>query len=183
MWEEYAKSEEYLKWTIDKEASFVWDIMIQSFYLNNKELYKTTEKKNELEKAIRIIALEPRINRIELGLIIENAAKNKVKARMLNPNTNSEHTYVFMRVTEDNWASKDKELELRCIVARAEFPQAKKIIGVSLYRTEEGIFSFDFHYIYIPELDEKFVEMANSIKTELGFFKNVKQTFSKEMRK
>jgi hypothetical protein len=182
LWEGYIKSDEYLKWKIDTEVSYVWDIMIQSFYLNNKDLYKTTEKRNELESAIRIIALEPRINRIELGLIIENAAKNKVKARMLNPNLNSEHTYVFMRVTEDNWNIKDKELELRCIVARAEFPQAKKVIGVSMYRTQEDIFSFDFHFIHIPELNEDFVKMANSIKSELGYFKNIKKTFSKEMR-
>ncbi|GAB2653269.1 hypothetical protein GCM10027036_03180 [Flavihumibacter cheonanensis] len=182
LWEEYVKSEKYLKWEREKEVSYVFDIMIQSFFLYNKDLYKTKENRNNLEKAIRIIALEPRINRIKLGLAIENAIKNNVKSRMLTPYGNAEHTYVFMRVTENNWESKDSELGLRCIVARAEFPQAKIIIGVSIYRTKEDVISFDFHYIHIPDLDDKFIKIANSIKSELGLFKNVKRTHSKEIR-
>jgi len=183
VWEGYIKSDEYLNWEREKEVSYIWDIMIHSFYLNNKDLYRTKEKRNDLENAIRIIALEPRINRIELGLVIENAAKNNVKARMLQPNGNAEHTYVYMRVTENNWESKDSELGLRCIVARAEFPQAKKIIGISMYRSKEDNFSFDFQYVHIPDIDEKFIALANSIKSELGLFKNVRQTQSIKMRK
>jgi len=174
LWKGYIQSDDYLKWEKEKEVSYVWDLMIQSFFLNNKDLYETTEKRNNLENSLRLIALESRVNRIDLGLAIENAMKNNIKARMLKPNANAEHTYVFMRVNEDNWESKDAELGLRCIVARAEFPEAKSIIGVSMYSTKEDVYTYDFQFIYVPDLDEKFVEMANSIKSELGLFKNVK---------
>ncbi len=74
--------------------------MIQSFYLNNVKPGITNPRRNDLERAIRLINLEPRLNRLELGLVLENAIKTKVKARMLKPFNNSTHTYVFMPIND-----------------------------------------------------------------------------------
>ena len=119
---------------------------------------------------------------MELGLILEDTFKAKIKARMIKPFGGAEHTYVFMPLTEDNWETKERELGLRCVIARAQFPDAKKIIGVAIGRTIEENITFDLHYLDIPEIDEKFIAHANTIKEEFGFFKNVKQTRSKDMR-
>ena len=182
LWDEYVESDEYKKWKTDIEVSYVWDIMIQSFFLNNVRPDITNQKRSDLEKAIRLINLESRINRLELGIVLENAIKTSIKARMLKPLKNSQHTYVFMPLNDKNWESKEAELGLRCVVARAEFPEAKKVIGIAIGRRPNDEMTFDAHYLDIPEIDEKFIEAANSIKNELGLFKNIRQTHSKDMR-
>jgi len=182
LWDEYIDSDNYKQWRTDIEVSYVWDIMIQSFYHNNVKSDMPIQKRNELETAVRLINLEPRINRLELAIILENAIKTKVRARMIKPFDNAEHTYVFMPLNGNNWESKEAELGLRCIIARAEFPSAKKIIGVAIGGSSMDNISFDIHYLDIPEIDEVFIEKANSIKRELGFFINVQQSHSKDMR-
>lgn len=182
LWDDYVKSEEYRKWKTDIEISYVWDIMIQSFFLNNVKPEISNQKRDDLERAIRLINLEPRINRIELGLILENMLKSGVKARMLNPFGDAKHTYVFMPLNDKNWNLKEAELGLRCIIARAEFPTAEKIIGIAIGKVSNEEITFDVHYLDIPEIDENFIKNAESIKNELGFFKNIRQTYSKDMR-
>lgn len=182
LWEDYSKSEKYAQWKTVIEVSYVWDMMIQRFYMDYVKPGVSHEKRRDMERAIRLINLEPRINRLELGLILENASKTKVKARMIKPFDGAEHTYVFMPLTADNWEHKEAELGLRCIVARAQFPEAKKIIGIAIGRTSEDNFTFDLHYLNMPEIDEKFIANADSIKEELGFFKKITQTHSKDMR-
>ncbi|CAC9973231.1 hypothetical protein [Flavobacterium panici] len=172
LWEDYLKSEEYSQWKEDIEVSYIWDIMIHllhKFHLNEK----TDDLRfNELEEAIRTINLEPRINRIELGLSLEDAIKTKVKARMLKPLQNSKHSYVFMPLNEHNWEEKKGELELRCMVARYENPNVEKVIGISIGSNNNGETCFDILAITIPEINDEFVNDVNIIKKELGYFVN-----------
>lgn len=130
------------------------------------------ERRYELEEAIRTINLEPRINRIVLGEILESAIKKKVNARMLQPQENSNHTYVFMPLNDKNWEEKEGELELRCMVARYENPTVEKIIGISIGSNSNGESCFDICTIVIPEMDDEFIKDINLIKEELGYFKN-----------
>jgi len=132
------------------------------------------ERRFEIEEAIRHINLEPRINRIVLGKHLENAIKSKVKARMLRPLEGSNHSYVFMPLTDENWEDKKGELILRCDVARVENPTAKKIIGIAIGNNGNGESCFDVCYIHIPTVDNDFVKHVNKIKKELGYFKNSK---------
>lgn len=182
LWEAYVDSEEYKKWQTDIEVSYVWDIMIQSLYNHYVKPGITSQRRNDIERAIRLINLEPRINRLELGMVLENAIKSGVKARMIKPLPGSKHTYLFMPMSQKNWDNREKELDLRCFVARAEFPEVKKIIGIGIGRSPNGEDIFDLGYLDMPDIDEKFIETANMIKEELGYFKNIRLTHSKDMR-
>lgn len=172
LWDEYIKTDEYSEWQSDIEISYIWDFMINQLHKIHIKEDTTDKRRNELEEAIRTINLEPRINRIELGKILDDAIKNKVKARMLRPLLNSNHSYVFMPLTKKNWVEKEGELELRCMVARYENPSAEKVIGISIGSNSKGEGCFDICTIIIPEMSDEFVKRVLEIKEELGYFKN-----------
>jgi hypothetical protein len=172
LWDEYIKTDEYSEWQTNIMVSYIWDSMISQihkFHVNNT---LTEDKRHEIEEAIRTINLEPRINRIELGKILEDAIKKKVNARMLRPLLNSNHSYVLMPLTDKNWEEKEGELELRCMVARHENPSAEKVIGISIGNNSKGESCFDICTIIIPEMSDEFVKKVYEIKKELGYFKN-----------
>lgn len=172
LWESYLETSEYLEWREDIASSYIWDFMILQLHEMHITSNTSDERRHELEEAIRTINLESRINRIELGEILRNAIKNKVKARMLQPLKDSNHAYVFMPLNDKNWEEKEGELELRCMVARYENPTVEKIIGISIGSNSNGESCFDICTIVIPEMDDEFIKDVNLIKEELGYFKN-----------
>lgn len=183
LWDDYINSYEYSKWQNDVRGSYIWDNMIH--HIHNYHIIDSTtnEKRDELEEAIRAINLEPRINRIELGNILNNAIERKVNARILNPINEAEHAYVFMPLSDKNWKEKEGELQLRCMVARYENPTAKKIIGISIGSNSNGDSCFDICTLFIPELDEDFIRDVIEIKKELGYFNKTFISNSKDFRK
>jgi hypothetical protein len=183
LWKDYIISDEYSKWQEDIIVSYIWDFMIQQLHKNHITDTTSKEKREELEEAIRTINLEPRMNRIELGGILENAIENKVNARMLKPLKGAEYAYVFMPLTDKNWDEKEEELELRCMVARHENPTAEKIIGISIGSNSKGESCFDICTVVIPEIDEDFIREVKDIKKELGYFNNPVISHSKDFRK
>ena len=125
----------------------------------------------EYEEAVRIINLEDRNSRISLGLCLENALKEKVQARMIQPTSEQNHTYVFMPLSEKNWEFKDEELILRCDVARYLNPDIQKVVGISIGKEliNNRVFPvFDVCYIDIPEITSDFEEHVKKIQKELG---------------
>lgn len=183
LWESYVKSSDYLKWREDIKISYIWDRMILQLHNYHVSSEITDERRLELEESVRQINLESRINRIELGSILENAKERKVNARMLKPLEGNNHTYVFMPLTDKNWKGKESELKLRCVVARAENPNTEKIIGISIGSNKKGENQFDICYLNFPTIDEQFVKHAKSIQDEFGFFKNPTISNSKDFRK
>ncbi|OSY87595.1 hypothetical protein WH52_10645 [Tenacibaculum holothuriorum] len=128
----------------------------------------------DLESAIRIINQEDRIHRTELGLALDNAIKRKSKGRMLLPKKDAKHMYVFMPLTMKNWDGKEKELELRCIVARYLNPSVNTVIGIGIGTNGKGDSVYDICYHYIPETSDDFIKQAREIQQELGYFENPK---------
>lgn len=182
LWAAYINSNEYLKWRKEIEISYVWDRIILHFHDYHVSSGISDERRLELEKSVRQINLETRINRIELGTVLENAKERKVSARMLQPHKGCNHTYVLIPITDKNWNKKERELKLRCVVARVENPSAEIIIGMSIGSNSNGESYFDICYLNIPELDEEFIKYARSIQEELGYFKNPVISSSKEFR-
>lgn len=185
LWEDYQKSKEYSDWKKDIQASFIWDRLIEQMYdyQVNSNGQVSPERMIELEESVRTINLEPRINRIELGSVLENAFERKVSARMIRPIAGSNHSYVLMPLTDKNWEEKDKELMIRCFVARVENPEAEIVVGIALGENSQGESHFDVCYLRVPELDDEFVKNAKIIQEELGYFSNPKISHSKEFRK
>jgi hypothetical protein len=183
LWKNYIKSKDYKEWQSDVSVSYIWDFMIQQIHKIHVTNGISKGRRQEMEEAIRTINLEPRMNRIELGSVLENAIKSELKARMLRPLKNAEHTYVFMPLSDKNWEEKEMELELRCMVARYENPTAKKIIGISIGSNSKGESCFDLFTFYLPEIDENFARIVKEIKDEFGYFANSVISHSKDFRK
>ena len=175
LWESYKASDEYDSWKNESAVSYMWDIFIQVLFTNNFKDNINNKKFLEFEEAVRIINLEDRITRIGLGISLENAAKEKVQARMLQPHLDKDYTYVFMPLSDKNWDFKKEELLLRCDVARYLNPQIQKVIGVAigkiLINNKEAPI-FDICYIDIPEITKDFESHVKKVQKEFGYFVN-----------
>jgi hypothetical protein len=182
LWDDYTKSKEYAEWQEDITVSYVWDFMVREIHKNHINENTLKDRRDELESAIRTINLEPRINRIELGAILDNAIKKKVGARMLQPIGESKHTYVFMPLTDKNWNLKEGELELRCMVARHDNPTVTQVVGISIGSNSNGDSCFDIFSLKMDHLTEDFKKQVNQIKEELGYFKKPVISHSKDFR-
>lgn len=183
IWEAYIETEEYSTWRKDIEISYIWDKLILRYFDFHVSEELKDERRKELEESVRYINLEPRINRLELGSVWENAIERKVRARMLRPFEGANHTYVLMPLTDINWDRKTTELKLRCIVARAENPNTEKIIGVAIGGNSKGENYFDICYLDIPNLNKEIIKFAKEIQDEFGYFKNPILSRSKDFRK
>ena len=182
LWEAYIMSPEYAKWKLELKQSLIWDKMIRDIYEFHITDDISQERRDDLERMLRHINLEPRISRIELGSILNHAIESKVQARMLEPYNNANHTYVILPITEKNWSIREVELQMRCIVARKENPSTEKIIGVAVGKNSYGNGWFDLCLIDVKTLDEEFVETANKIQKEFGYFTKPKISNSKDFR-
>lgn len=183
LWDSYIESEEYSEWQNLLPQSYIWDYMITQLHNYHITIETTDEHRNELEEAIRVINQESRINRIELGGILDNAIQRNSSARMLRPLKDANHCYVFMPLTSKNWEGKEKELELRCIVARMENPSVEKVIGIGFGNNSNGQDVYDICAHYIPEMSEEFIARAKEVQNELGYFKKPTISHSKTYRK
>lgn len=183
LWEDYLLSEEYTRWRNLLPQSLIWDYMIKQLHSYHISSETSDERRNDLEEAIRVINQESRINRIELGGILDNAIQRKSSARILKPLKDAKHCYVFMPLTSKNWEGKEKELELRCIVARMENPSVERVIGIGFGNKGDGQDVYDICSHYIPEMSEEFISRAKEVKEELGYFKKPTISHSKEYRK
>ncbi|WP_233131552.1 nuclease-related domain-containing protein [Tenacibaculum holothuriorum] len=174
LWESYIKSEDYRDWRKRIVPSFIWDYMIAHLHTYHIKDGTNNQRIQDLESAIRIINQEDRIHRTELGLALDNAIKRKSKGRMLLPKKDAKHMYVFMPLTMKNWDGKEKELELRCIVARYLNPSVNTVIGIGIGTNGKGDSVYDICYHYIPETSDDFIKQAREIQQELGYFENPK---------
>lgn len=183
MWNSYESSDEYNEWQERIKGSYFWDNMINHLYNYHIVTNSSSVNRNELEEAIRMINLEPRMDRIELAMILENPRESKVKARMIQAPRGKKHTYVFMTLSDKNWDYKEDELKLRCDVARVLNPDTEIIIGLSIGGNSKGNNCFDIVYINMPEITDDFVNYTQTIQDEFGYFKNPVYCHSKDMRK
>lgn len=182
LWEDYLLSEEYTRWCKLLPQSHIWDYMINQLHNYHIEPETTDERRNDMEEAIRVINQESRINRIELGGILDNAIQRASSARMLKPLKDAKHCYVFMPLTSKNWEGKEKELELRCVVARMENPNVERVIGIGFGNNSDDKDFYDICSIYIPEMSEEFITHAKEVQDKLGYFKKPTISHSKAFR-
>lgn len=170
LWEAYIETDEYSTWKEDIAVSYIWDFMITQLHENYISNDTPNKQRNELEEAMRAINLESRIDRVELGISLEDAIEKKLRARMLKPLNNSKHSYVFMPSMNKNLGKIEKELKLRCTVARLENPNTERIIGIARGNNSKGDIVFLIHTIVIPEMTDDFIKRAKKIKDDLGYF-------------
>lgn len=182
LWEDYLLSEEYARWGNLLPQSYIWDYMIKQLHNYHISPETSDKHRNEMEEAIRVINQEPRINRIELGAILDNAIQTKPNARMLKPINYAKHCYVLMPLTSKNWEGKEKELELRCVIARMENPTVERVIGIGFGNNSDRNDYYDICSIHIPEMSNEFILYAKEVKDKLGYFKKPTISHSKAFR-
>ena len=182
LWSEYIKSDEYNKWQRDIQISFIWDEIVSQLYFLHIKNKLNSNKREELEIATRLINIECRNNRIVLGEALENAMIENVRSRIIKLDIETDHTYVYLKNDSKNWNYKEKELELRCLIARERFPSVSKVIGIGIGITPQGEHIFDYAYLNIPELDNEAIHKIRIAKMKLGFFENPQISRSKDMR-
>lgn len=182
LWSEYIKSDEYNKWQRDIQISFIWDEIVSQLYNIHIKNKLNSNKREELEIATRLINTECRNNRIVLGEALENAMIENVRSRIIKLDIETDHTYVYLKNDSKNWDYKEKELELRCLIARERFPSVPKVIGIGIGITPQGEHIFDYTYLNIPELDNEAIHKIRIAKKELGFFENPRISHSKDIR-
>lgn len=174
LWLEYLKSEDYKTWTERIQPSFIWDYMIKHLFDHHITENSTDIEIQNFENALRVLNQEDRINRVELGLLLDEAIRKRSNGRMVLPQENTKHMYVFMPLKKNNWIGKEKELEMRCIVARYLNPQVDTVIGISIGSNEDDESVYDICYHHIPKMTNELKLRAEEIRQELGYFKNPK---------
>lgn len=182
LWEDYQKSPAYRKWRKEIKVSYIWDEIVSQLHQIHIIENKKQELRFDLERATRLITLEPRMNRMELGITLTDAIQKKVKARMIKAFPGSNHSYVFIPLSSKNWAQKEKELQLRCMVARYENQEATEVIGISIGNGPDGRPIFDIAYFNVPDLTPDMIQQIKAAKEELGYFKKPVVSHSKDMR-
>lgn len=180
LWESYLESEDYREWRKRIVPSFIWDYMITQLHTYHIKEDTDSREIQDLENAIRIINQEDRIHRTELGLALDDAINRKSKGRMLLPQKDAKHMYVFLPLTQENWNSKENELELRCIVARYLNLTINTVIGIGIGSNGKDDSVYDICYHHIPELTDDFIKQAKEIQQELGYFKNPEYSSNSE---
>lgn len=182
IWDSYAASGEYRRWTENIKKSYLWDEIVVQLFENLKNGKHAGAKHSDMERATRIICCEPRINRMELALVLKDAMEKGLRGRMLRPLGDSEHCYVFMPLSQKNWDSKESELQLRCLIARKENPTSKKVIGLGIGTGTDGVPLFDLAFFDLPALSGELLERIEQAKNELGYFSNPVAARSSQMR-
>lgn len=175
LWESYIESHDYKIWKNESTVSYIWDFFIFYLFSNQCSNRMDNEKFLELEEAVRIINLEDRNSRISLGNNLESALKEKVQARMIQPDIDKDYTYVFMPLSDENWDFKQEELLLRCDVARYCHPHIQKVIGISIGTrliNDKETPIFDLCYINVPEITPEFKEHVENVQKKMGYFTN-----------
>lgn len=182
LWESYLTSQEYYNWRETIKPSFIWDYMINHLFNYHITDSTSQERRDNMEFAVRLINQENRMNRIELGICLDDAINKKSNGRMLLPQESANHLYVFIPLTQENWEGKEQELELRCIVARKLNPSIHNVIGIAIGSNTNGESVFDICHHYIPNLTDEFLKNATKIQEEFGYFQNPKMSNSSEFR-
>ena len=61
----------------------------------------------------------------------------------------------IMSLSSKNWQSNEKELQLRCLIARMENKNPPKVIGIAIGESPEKEHIFNIAYFDIPELNDE----------------------------
>ena len=176
-WNGYIKSEEYLNEKEENKISYVWDSIIETLC----EDFKTNNlidivSRADLEISLRLMNKETRFGRRQLSkmlmAVVDNSAKQKVKARIVHTELENSPLYVIMTRPHNDRMFGRKELHLRCLVARSMFPKKNIVIGLATENFEKGAgHSLDIIYMDLTYWTEIHQREAEDIKNDLGYFK------------
>lgn len=164
------------------EVSLLWDRLIDSVTRNFID--GTLEVGNEIEipdfeRVARIMASENRFHRRVLCKAIFERAEKAQKGRVgsLLPSGQLDVVYALLigrgapiADYPEYRADRSRELQLRCIAAKAAMPSCRYIIGIALDALGVRGSSEDFVFMDTAGWDDQTIARAESMRADLGFY-------------
>ena len=191
LWKQVEASQEFLAARTENKVSQFWDGLIE--YINDHYLNETLEFGNDLhmsehERVVRILAGETRFFRRVLSkAILERAeiARRQAISTLL-PSEQSDVAYVLYIGRGDQGkdhaayrAERAKQLQLRCVAAKAVYPERRFIVGMAMDAREVRGSSEDFVCIDTAGWTAEEIQNAQKLRAELGYFKEGSATLSR----
>jgi len=182
LWQTVVKHPAFQAGRQEDSVSAFWDGVIE--HLTGHYLGRTLEFGNELdmgeyERLVRIMASESRFHRRILSkAILERAEKaREAKIGSLLPSDQPDVIYALLIGRgarggdyDEYRADRSRELQLRCLAAKAARPECRFIVGIALDARGVGGGSEDFVLLDTAGWTNEQVARAERIRTELQYF-------------
>ncbi|XDD53915.1 hypothetical protein AB3N62_15755 [Leptospira sp. WS4.C2] len=174
IWDGVKEKKEFKNKINANETSFLWDNLIDIFTsdFRNNTLIGDTDF-DSTDKALRILALETRFSRrILANSFLEiNKPESKIRSRIIS--SISGITYVFLiapgKIQRDR-DTRNRELVLRCWVARKMHKDNKIVIGIAKDPINPEGTSYDLVNLEIDSLTKEELDKIEEMQTDLGYF-------------
>lgn len=180
LWDGMKSQEIYIQLKESQEVSYLWDEIIEIFtkdHLSNELLIPI--ERNNLDKSIRLMAMESRFSRQVLSETVLDfigfKTEIKTKSRITISVTNKNVIYVLL-LRDPNSRNREhyvQELLLRCHAAREVLGKGHHVIGIGIGEFKSRGYSYDMCSIDTRDWDESDQDNAREIIREYGFYKNV----------
>jgi hypothetical protein len=185
LWDVVCANSQFQRGMQENNVSIFWDRLIE--YLTNHYLSETLEFGNELDMSeweilVRLMASETRFYRRVLSEEIIRRVESvrageQFKIGTMLRSENPEIQYVLLVApgsTEDEHAAyredRGRELQLRCVAAKAARPASRFFVGIALDGKKGGGGSEDFCLIDTENWDEQDIAQAQKVRKDLGYF-------------
>jgi hypothetical protein len=183
LWAEVEASREFLAGREANKDSYFWDGLID--YINDHYLNETLEFGNEHsmsehEQLVRRMAGETRFHRRVLSKAILQRAEFAKKQAIctLLPSNQPDVNYILYVGRGDQGkdhasyrAERAKDLQLRCVAAKAVHPDKRFIVGIALDARGVRGSSEDFLCWDTADWTAEDIQRAQEMRAELGWFK------------
>jgi hypothetical protein len=184
IWDDVCADAQFRRGVDENRVSTFWDGLIE--YLTGHYLDETLEFGNEVEMSeweilVRLMASETRFYRRVLSEQIirrMEAVRNREQHKIgtILPSEDTRIQYVVLVCpgsSEEEHATyredRGRELQLRCVAAKAARPQSRYFIGIAL-DAQKGGGSEDFLLIDTEDWTDEDLERAARVQAELGYF-------------
>lgn len=193
-WEDMVRDPRYIAKKEADEISYVWDRLIEHLieYADARALGLDIDLgPRDIEKALRIMAAEPRLRRRQLGKrlieVLESANPNKRFVRLLLSETFPDIVYIFLAVPIEKDEDYNEYRKYRvsllyayCKVAKLRARNAKRVVGLGFDSPspDRKGGSEDLVYLDVSQWTPELEAEAVKIQNELGLFleKNARWT-------
>lgn len=198
IWQNHKNNHRYLLKNIEDKTSYIWDSMINRFtneMLNQRLIEQSVLNPLELNKVLKIMASENRLNRrslaktfIDLFEKYKQFDKNKILKRVVIFENNDKKAYVFLITNKpENWKYEDYQNERKyqlfnyMMSLKGKYPNLLDIVGISREAVLDESSSNDILYIDGRNWNKEDEEEADEIFLKYGYLKDENiEKFSRE---
>lgn len=198
IWQNHKNNHRYLLKNIEDKTSYIWDSMINRFtneMLNQRLIEQSVLNPLELNKVLKIMASENRLNRRSLAKTFldlfekyKQFDKNKILKRVVIFENNDKKAYVFLIANKpENWEYEDYQnkrkyqLLTHMMSLKSKYPNLLDIVGISREAVLDEASSNDILYIDARNWNKEDEKEANEIFIKYGYLKDENiEKFSRE---